>query len=86
MQRELWKTEPNGVLSAKAGNFRLVVQAPEQVGGIVRFQVLRQEIKGSLEILVGSGNEADIIAAMTAAEQMADRYTDLGLYQTIPIT
>lgn len=86
MQRELWKTEPNGVLSAEAGNFRLIVQAPEQVGGIVRFQVLRQEIKGSLEILVGSGNEADIITAMTAAEQMADRCTELGLYQTIPIS
>jgi len=85
MQRELWKTEPNSVLSAEAGNFRLVVQAPEQVGGIVRFQVSRQEIKGSLEILVESGNEADVTAAMIAAEQMADRYTELGFYQIIPI-
>lgn len=37
MQRELWKTEPSGVLSSEVGGLRLVVQAPEQAGGPVRF-------------------------------------------------
>lgn len=72
MQHELWRTEPNGVLSAEADGLRLVVQAPDNTGGAVRFQVLRRGAEGSLGILVGSGTEDCVHAAMSAAEQMAN--------------
>jgi len=78
MPRELWKTEPSGVLSTETGGFRLIVQAPDQAGGLVRFLVLRQAMKGGVDALVGSGSETGVQAAMTAAEQMANRSREFG--------
>ena len=78
MQRELWKTEPSGVLSSEVDGLRLVVQAPEQAGGLVRFLVLRQIRNGGLGALMGSGSETGVQAAMLAAEQMANRCRELG--------
>jgi len=78
MPRELWRTEPGGVLSSDAGGFRLVVQAPEQASGLVRFLVLRQAPNGGIDALVGSGSETGVQAAMTAAEQIANRYREPG--------
>ena len=74
MRHELWRTELNGVLSAETDGLRLVVQAPDNTGGAVRFQVLRRGAEGSPGILVGSGTEDCVHAAMSAAEQMASSY------------
>ncbi len=82
MPRELWRTEPSGVLSSDVDGFRLVVQAPEQASGLVRFLVLRQAMNGDVDTLVGSGSETGVQAAMTAAEQMANRYRELGAWRT----
>lgn len=84
MQHEFWKTESNGVLSTKVGGLKLVVHAPEKIGRLVRFQVLRQEAGGSSGTLVGSGSEDCVQAAMTAAERMASRYRELGTRQALP--
>lgn len=73
--RDVWRTEPDGVLAAEAGTCRLVVEAPERPGGSVRFQVLRREgAEGGL-VLIGSGHEPDLRRAMKAAAQLADRLT-----------
>jgi len=85
MQRELWKTEPNGILSSEVGGLRLVVQAPEQAGGPVRFLVWRRATNGGLGTLVGSGSETGVQAAMTLAEQMADRCRGFGT-RPVPIS
>ncbi len=71
---ELWHTEGRGVLSAEINNFRLAVQAPERVGGAVRFMVLRRETSDGQEVLIGSGSEDNVRAAMTVAERMAERF------------
>jgi hypothetical protein len=52
--------------------YRLVVQAPEHIGGSVRFMVLRREHDDGALALIGSGTEADLRAAMKAAGRMAD--------------
>ncbi len=78
MPRELWRMEPSGVLSTEIGGFRLVVQAPEQASGLVHFLVLRQAMNGGMDALVGSGSETGVQAAMTAAEQMANRFREPG--------
>ena len=68
---ELWRTEPQGILSADVGGLRLIVQAPERTGGLVRFMVLRRDTLEGSEALVGSGSEETVRDAMTAAERMA---------------
>lgn len=67
----IWRTEPEGVLAAEIDGLRLVVQAPEKVGGLVRFLVLRRDAGG--DTIIGSGTEGDVRAAMQAAIQMAER-------------
>lgn len=71
---ELWHTEGRGVLSAEINSFRLAVQAPERVGGAVRFMVLRRETSDGQEVLIGSGSEDNVRSAMTAAERMVERF------------
>lgn len=68
---DIWRTEPDGVLAAEANDLRLVVQAPEEVGGAVRFLVLRCDSEG--QTILGSGTEDDVRAAMKAAARMAER-------------
>ena len=67
----IWRAEPNGVLAAEIDGFRLVVQAPEEVGGLVRFLVLRRESEG--DTIIGSGSKETVQAAMGAAVKMAER-------------
>jgi hypothetical protein len=74
--RDVWRTEPDGVLAAEVGNYRLAVQAPEQPGGSVRFMVLRREGAEGALALIGSGHEADLRAAMKAAARMVDRLVE----------
>jgi hypothetical protein len=69
MTHELWRTEPDGILSAELSGYRLVVQASEQVGGLVHFLILRRGDSDTPEQLIRSGSENDVRAAMTAAEQ-----------------
>jgi len=84
MPRDLWRTEPGGVLSSEFDGFRLVVQAPEQASGLVRFLVLRQALDGGVGILVGSGSETGVQAAITAAEQMANRSREFATWRGPP--
>lgn len=74
IMHDLWRTEPDGILSVDIGGFRLIVQAPEKVGGLVRFMVLRHDTLEEADVLIGSGNEGNVRAAMVAAERMAKRY------------
>lgn len=71
---DLWRTEAHGILSAEVGGFRLVVQAPQQVGGSVRYMVLCRATPEHAERLICSGAEENVRAAMTAAEETARRY------------
>ena len=79
---DLWCTEPDGVLAAETGRYRLAVLPPERPGGLVRFLVLRRDVLrrdgGSREALtlIGSGSEADRRTAMRAAARMADRLSE----------
>jgi len=70
--RDIWRTECDGVLATEVDTYRLVVQAPEHIGGSVRFMVLRREHDDGALALIGSGTEADLRTAMKAAARMAD--------------
>ena len=76
MEHHVWQTEPNNVLSSAAGEFRLIVR---RMDGCARFLVLRcpREATDDPHTLAGSGTEDDVRAAMTGAEEMAARLTDL---------
>ena len=68
---DLWRTEPQSVLSAEVDGFRLIVHAPEKIGGLVRFTVLRRTREGP-QVLMGSGSQETVSAAMAAAERMVE--------------
>ncbi len=68
----IWRTGPNQFLSADIHGLRLVVEGPERAGEPARFQIMRQEAGGQ-RVIIGSGTEADLRAAMAAAEEMARR-------------
>ena len=70
--QDIWRTEPDGVVAAEVDNYRLVVQAPERIGGSVRFLVLRRDGNERALALIGSGHEADMRRAMKAAARMVD--------------
>jgi len=69
--QSIWRTEPEGVLTAEADGLRLVVHAPCRAGGAVRFLVLRSD--GDSDAIVGSGTEESVRGAMDAAVRMAGR-------------
>ena len=71
---DLWRTEAHGILSAEVGDFRLVVQAPQEVGGFVRYMVLFRATLDNAERLICSGSKENVRAAMRAAEETASRY------------
>jgi hypothetical protein len=73
VHHEFWRTDRAGVLSAESSDFRLLVQPPEEVGGAVRFLVLRRGSGGLSDTLAGSGTKESVRAAMGAAERMAER-------------
>ena len=71
--RAIWRTGPNRSLSADHDGLRLVVQGPpDPAGTAARFYLLRCDGSGE-RIMVGSGTEPDVRAAMAAAEQMAEQ-------------
>ncbi|MHB0728479.1 hypothetical protein [Roseomonas chloroacetimidivorans] len=74
MRQYRWRTEPDGVLTADADGFRLVVHKPKEVGGHVHFLVLRREAKGEPHSIIGSGSEENVRDAMKAAARMVERY------------
>ncbi|MBV1800446.1 hypothetical protein [Siccirubricoccus sp. G192] len=71
--QDVWRLEPDGVLAAEIGGFRLVVKKPETAGALVRFLVLRGAADGAS--IIGSGTEADVRSAMQTASRMAARLT-----------
>ena len=70
---DLWRTQRTGVFLAENYGFRLLVQGPEEVGGAVRFLVLRRGTAEFSDTLIGSGTEETVRAAMAAAVRMAER-------------
>jgi hypothetical protein len=69
----LWRSEPDGKLSASTGGLLMVVQEPA-TEGFVRFLIFRQRAPGQrAPSLIGSGTQSDLTAAKSAAETMAAR-------------
>ena len=70
MGQAVWQTEPGGSLASDVGEFRLVI---ERVNGWVRYQVLQRERQPGAgnPVLLASGNQDDVRAAMEAAERVA---------------
>jgi hypothetical protein len=69
----LWRSEPDGKLSASRGGLLMVVQEPV-AEGFVRFLIFRQRASGQrIPSLIGSGTQTDLTAAKLAAETMAAR-------------
>ena len=69
----VWRTGPDRSLSADHAGLWLVVHgSPEPAGTAAQFRVLRRDAGGE-RVMVGSGTEPDLRAAMAAAEQMAER-------------
>jgi hypothetical protein len=77
MIRETWRAQANGSLCAESSDIRLVIEIPPTAKSLVRYLVLRRG-NDHPDILVGSGMIGGVQAAMKAAEQMADRCTELG--------
>jgi hypothetical protein len=69
----LWRTEAGTALVTEVGDLRLVVR---NVGGHPRFLVLRplKDAGACPHALIASGTEADVRAAMAAAERMLERF------------
>ncbi len=78
----IWRTGPDGVLTAEAGGLRLVVLPPSKIGGTVRFLVLRRD--GDHRSLIGSGTEESVRAAMDTAVRMAGRMLVRSFPPTLP--
>jgi hypothetical protein len=73
-QQQVWTTRPDGGLVAEVGGLRLLVGAPAEDGS-ARFLVLRRRDRGDdADGLIGSGREVSVLAAMAAAEQMAEQF------------
>ena len=81
MQHTSWRTEAGGVVTAEAGPLRLVVK---EVGGLMRFLVLRPWAAAGQDALLGSGTGSDARAAMAGAERMASRVMALPGGRIIP--
>jgi hypothetical protein len=71
--QDVWRLEPDGVLAAEVGDFRLVVRKPETAGALVRFLVLRGA--ADEHSIIGTGTEVDVRSAMQTASRMAARLT-----------
>jgi len=71
---EIWRTEPEGVLSAEINGLRLVVEAVPEVGGSARFRVLCRGAGERSDDVIDSGIRPGVRAAMAAAEQVARKY------------
>ena len=65
--QDVWRTEPDGVLTAEVDSYRLVVQAPERTGGSVRFLRLRRDEEEAALALIGSGHESGVAAFIKTA-------------------
>jgi len=70
--REHWHVDADGQLSASAHNLRLVIR---QFDDCARYLIVRSTTQGGTcdEIMLASGTEPSVHAAMTAAERTAKR-------------
>lgn len=70
----LWRSEPDGKLSASRGGLRMVVYE-SAAPGLVRFLIFRQQREPGYRApaLIGSGTQTNMTAAKSAAETMAAR-------------
>ncbi len=76
--QDVWRSQPDGSVTAEVGAFRLVVHAREDARAAVRFSVLRRDGGGDRPpALVGSGTEQNVRTAMRRAARMADRLVGL---------
>jgi hypothetical protein len=71
--QDVWRTEPNGSLTAEVDGLRLEVPAPASPGGAMRFLVIRREGDEQSQEILASGTEEGPRAAMKAAARMAER-------------
>jgi hypothetical protein len=72
-QSEPWRVEGAGVYLAESDEFRLIIRPSDEIGGSMRFLVVRRGSKSVPDVLIGSGVVDTKQAAMAAAEQMAER-------------
>jgi hypothetical protein len=70
---EPWRADPAGVYVGETDEFRLIVRPSDEIGGGMRFLVVRRGSKSVPDVLVGSGVVDTKQAAMAAAEQIAER-------------
>jgi hypothetical protein len=68
-----WRAGPAGVYTAESNEFRLTVRAAADIGGGMRFLVVRRGRERVHDTLIGSGTTDTSHAAMVAAERMAER-------------
>ena len=71
--REHWHVDADGQLTASARNLRLVIR---QFDDCVRYIIVRSTTEGGTcgEIMLASGTELSVEAAMMAAERTAGRF------------
>jgi len=69
---EIWHTEPDGDLSAVVQNLKLIVRRDN---AYTRYLVLRGAGQGwgHADVILASGSEYDVSAAMIAATRTANR-------------
>ena len=79
MRNALWSTDRDGTFSAEIGSLALTVRESPKEPGIFRFTVLRRDkaTSGS-DVILCSGQEGSVAAAMAAAEEAATRRTSFG--------
>lgn len=68
----LWRSEPDGKLSASRGRLLMVVQEAAAQGH-VHFLIFRRAPKYRAPALIGSGTRTNLATAKSAAETMAVR-------------
>jgi hypothetical protein len=81
---EFWRADSAGVYVAETNEFRLIVRPSDEIGGNMRFLVLRRGRKNVPDALIASGVTDTKQAAMAAAERTADRCTRPGHVRTTP--
>ena len=79
---EPWRADSAGVYVAETDEFRLIGRPSDEIGGSVRFLVVRRGRKSVPETLIGSGVTDTKQARMAAAEQTAERCARPGHVRT----
>ena len=74
MLHALWCTAASGVMSAAIDAYRLTVQIVDKKSRTARFLVLRLTDQDDPGVLISSGTEPSVNAAIKAAERVAARW------------